>query len=276
MEPVAPAFDYDSAHRPPPFTREIVELVRYRDLVRHLVARNIKVRYKRSVLGVAWSILSPLLTMVVLSVVFSALFRTAAPNYPVYLLPGLLMWNFFAQTTSVMAAEIVGGADFWRRIYTPRTVFGVATVVTGLVHLALAMVPLAGLLVVYRAPLSLSLVVVPFAATCAAMFALGLGLVVSSLARYFADVVDLYQVVLTAWMYLTPVIYPRDIVPSRYQWLFSANPMTYVVESFRTPIYEHRFPSPNLLLADFAIAFVTLLAGWWLFTRTADDLPYKV
>ena len=250
--------------------------MRYRDLLRQLVARNIKVRYKRSVLGVAWSILSPLLTMVVLSLVFSTLFRTTAPNYPVYLFPGLLVWNFFAQTTSMMAAEVVGGADFWRRIYTPRTIFCVATVLTGLVHLALAMVPLAALMLVFHASFGPSLIVVPFAAACAAMFALGIGLVVSSLARYFADVVDLYQVVLTAWMYFTPVIYPRDIVPERYRWLFNLNPMTYVVEGFRTPIYAGVFPSQHMLLADGAVALMTLVAGWWLFTRMADDLPYQV
>jgi ABC-2 type transport system permease protein len=276
IEPLAADYDYDSAHRLPSFAREIVELVRYRDLVRQLVARNIKVRYKRSVLGVAWSVLSPLLTMAVLTFAFSTIFRATAPNYPVYLLPGLLVWNFFAQTTSIMAAEIVGGADFWRRIYTPRTAFGMATVLTGLVHLGLAMIPLAGLLVIFHVPPGPALVVVPFAALCAAMFALGVGLAVSSLARYFADVVDLYQVVLMAWMYFTPVIYPRDIVPVQYRWLFDLNPMTYIVDAFRAPIYARTFPPPSALVADFAIGLATLTFGWWLFTRTVDDLPYQV
>src|SRR5262245_51687858 len=133
MDSVSGAYDYDSARRLPAAIDEIIELSRYRDLLRQLVARNVRVRYKRSVLGIAWSVLNPLMTMAVLSVVFSTIFRTATANYPVYLLPGLLIWNFFAQTTSIMAAEIVGGAHFWRRIYTPRTVFGVATVLTGLV-----------------------------------------------------------------------------------------------------------------------------------------------
>jgi ABC-type polysaccharide/polyol phosphate export permease len=275
MLPVPSLLEYDSARRGAPFLREFTELWRYRDLVRQLVSRNIKVRYKRSVLGVAWSILSPLLQMVVLALVFSSIFRTAVPAYAVYLLPGLLIWNFFAQTTSIMAAEVVGGADFWKRIYMPRTVFAASTVVTGLVHLALATVPLAGLLLVYRSPLGLSLVVVPFAVASAAMFALGVGLVVSALARYFADIVDLYQVILTAWMYFTPVIYPREIVPERYRWLFDLNPMTTLVDNFRAPIYQHAFPSWPALATGFAVGTVTLLAGWWLFTRTADDLPYQ-
>ena len=275
MLPTAHLLAYDSAQRGSPFVREFVALWRYRDLVRQLVVRNVKVRYKRSVLGIAWSILSPLFQMVVLGLVFSSIFRSAAPNYPVYLLPGLLLWNFFAQTTSIMAAEVVGGADFWKRIYMPRTVFGVASVLTGLVHLGLALVPLAGLLLVYRAPLGPSLIVVPFAVACAAMFALGVGLTVSAIARYFADVVDVYQVVLTAWMYLTPVIYPREIVPDRYRWVFDANPMTGLVQNFRAPIYEHAFPSWLSLGLGLGVATATLAAGWWLFTRTADDLPYQ-
>jgi homopolymeric O-antigen transport system permease protein len=276
MLPATPLLEYDSARRGSPFLREFTELWRYRDLVRQLVARNIKVRYKRSVLGVAWSILSPLLQMAVLVLVFSSIFHTAAPAYPVYLFPGLLLWNFFAQTTSIMAAEVAGGADFWKRIYMPRTIFGVSTVMTGLVHLVLATVPLAGLLLVYRTPLGPSLIVVPFAVACAAMFALGVGLVVSALARYFPDIVDLYQVILTAWMYFTPVIYPREIVAERYRWLFDLNPMTHLVDNFRGPIYQHAFPSWHALVTGFGLALITLVAGWWLFTRTADDLPYQI
>ncbi len=96
---------------------------RYRDLLHQLVARNIKVRYKRSALGVVWSMLSPLLTTVVLSVVFLTVFQPVTPNYPVYLLCGLLIWNFFVQATSTMAAEMIGGAYLWKRIYTPRRDF---------------------------------------------------------------------------------------------------------------------------------------------------------
>jgi ABC-type polysaccharide/polyol phosphate export permease len=275
MAPVSLEGDYDSARRQSPMVRELLELVRYRDLVRQLVARNIKIRYKRSVLGVAWSLLSPLLTMAVLSVVFTTLFRSAAPHYMLYLFPGLLVWNLFGQTTSMMAAEIIGGAEVWKRIYMPRTVFAVATVTTGLVHFALAMVPLAALLLIFRPPLGLSLLILPLVVVQAAMFSLGVGLAVSALAHYFADVVDLYQVILTAWMYCTPVIYPRSIVAARYQWLFGLNPMTYFVESFRAPLYANAVPSAQFLVTGLTMAVATLAAGWWLFTRTVDGSPWR-
>jgi ABC-type polysaccharide/polyol phosphate export permease len=244
--------------------------------VRQLVARNIKIRYKRSVLGIAWSLLSPLLTMAVLAFAFTTVFRAATPHYAVYLFPGLLIWNFFAQTTSMMASDVIGGVDLWKRIYTPRAVFAVATISTGLVHLLLAMIPLAGLLVAYRTPLGLPLLVVPFAVACMAMFALGVGLMVSSVAVYFADVVDAYQVVLGAWLYFTPVIYPRTIVDARLQWAFDLNPMTYFVDCFRMPIYLNAAPPARVLALAFALALATLTAGWWMFTRAADELAYRV
>ncbi len=263
---------YDSARQAPPMIRELTELVRYRSLVRELVARNIKVRYKRSVLGVAWSMLGPLLTMAALSVVFTQLFHPVTPRYPLYLFPGLLLWTFFAQTTSIIIAEVIGGVELWKRIYTPRTAFAAATTATGLVHLGLALVPLVVLMLVMRAPLTIALAAVPFVALCASLFAVGLGLAVASVAGHFADVADIYQVILATWMYFTPVIYPIDIIPESYRWIWRLNPMAYLIDAFRLPFYEQQAPSASLLLTIALVACATCTAGGWLFTRTADDL----
>jgi ABC-type polysaccharide/polyol phosphate export permease len=272
MKPASslPIETYDSSHVQSPALREIAELVRYRDLVRQLAVRNIKIRYKRSALGVAWSLLNPLLTMAVLSLVFTAVFRSATPHYMLFLLPGLLLWNFFAQTTSTMAAEIIGGGDLWRRIYTPRTVFAVATVGTGLVHLALAMIPLGLLVVIIRPPLGAPLLMLPIAACAVAAFALGVGLIVSALAHRFTDVVDMYQILLTAWMYFTPVIYPRSIIPAEYQRAFDLNPMAYFVDWFRSPLDANAWPTGSSLATGSIMAAGTLVLGWWLFTRSVE------
>jgi ABC-type polysaccharide/polyol phosphate export permease len=266
---------YDSARQRAPMVREATELLRYRSLVRELVARNIKVRYKRSVLGVAWSMLGPLLTMGALSIVFTQLFHPVTPNYPLYLFPGLLLWTFFSQTTSTIIAEVIGGVELWKRIYTPRTAFAAATTATGLVHLGLALVPLVALMLVMQAPLTFSLAIVPFVAVCAALFALGMGLAVASVAGHFADAADIYQVILATWMYFTPVIYPIDIIPEAYRWIWRLNPMAYLVDAFRRPFYEQQAPSVPLLLTIFVIASATCAAGAWLFTRTADDLARR-
>lgn len=267
---------YDSADRQHPVLRELSELGRYRDLIAQLVARNIAVRYKRSLLGFGWSMLSPLLTMAILSLVFTHVFRTTAPRYPVYVFPGLLIWSFFAQTTSIITAEVIGGVDLWRRVYTPRTAFAVATTLTGLVHLGAACIPLLLLMLVFGAPFTPALLAVPLLMLCAALFAMGIGLLVAAIAGYFADAADLYQVVLQAWMYLTPVIYPRSILPESWQWVWLLNPMTLVVESFRAPFYEGRLPTPGHLAALTLVAALTAMLGWWQFTRSANDLARRV
>jgi ABC-2 type transport system permease protein len=268
--------DYDSARRGSPMAHELVELFRYRDLLHQLVVRNIRVRYKRSALGVVWSMLSPLLTTVVLSIVFLTIFQPVAPNYPVYLLCGLLIWNFFVQATSMMAAEMIGGADLWKRIYTPRAIFAVATLVTGLVHLTLALVPLVVLALFLGMPIGAAWLIVPFAVLCVALFTLGVGLLLSVISARFPDVVDLYQVIVGAWLYMTPVIYPRSIVPDRFQWLLALNPMTWFVELFRLPIYDNAVPPPRSLALAFAFALITAALGWWAFTKSADDLARRI
>jgi ABC-type polysaccharide/polyol phosphate export permease len=266
---------YDSSRRAHPMIAELAALLRYRDVLVQLVGRNLKVRYKRSVLGFAWSMLAPLLTMATLSLVFTQVFRPTAPNYPLYLFPGLLLWGFFSQTTSSITAEVIGGVELWRRIFTPRTAFAIATTATGLVHLCAALVPLAVLMLVTAAPISLALVAVPIAVLCTAMFALGVGLAVASVAGHFADVGDLFQVVLGTWMYFTPIIYPREILPDAYHWVWRLNPMAHFVEAFRLPIYEAQMPSAGLLATIVAMACVALVCGWWLFTRTVDDLARR-
>ena len=271
----APLPEYDSAHQPHTSVREFTALLTYRDFVLQLVSRNLKVRYKRSALGIVWSMLGPLLSMAVLSVVFTQVFRSTTPNYPLYLFPGLLLWNFFTQTVSIITAEVVGGIDLWRRIYTPRAAFAVATTLTGLVHLLLALVPLLLLMLALGAPLTPALLAVPAIVVCATLFALGLGLAVASVAGHFADVGDMFQIVLTTWMYFTPVIYPREILPASLQPVWRLNPMAPLVEAFRMPFYEGRVPSAGLFATIALIGLATCAIGWWLFTRTAEELARR-
>ena len=266
---------YDSAERPARVLEELIALFNYRDLVLELVSRNIKVRYKRSVLGIVWTMLNPLMMMVVLTFVFSSLFGMALHNYPVYLLSGLLLWVFFAQVTVASMSESVWGASLLKRIYVPRTVFVVSAVCTGTINWILALVPLMLIMFALKVPVGPALLLLPVAILLTAMFAMGVGLLISILAVYFADVAEIYQVLLTAWMYFTPIIYPIEIIPASYRWLFFLNPMFYLVEVFRTPIHLNSLPSvESFILASFA-AIVTLIAGWWFFARNADELVYR-
>lgn len=267
---------YDSARQRHGLLEEASELWRYRDLLALLIARTIKTRYKRSALGVAWTMLNPLLTMLVLTLVFANLFKSAVVHYPVYLLSGLLLWNFVAQTTTSAMNEMVWSSSLLRRVYVPRAIFSVAAIGTGLVNLCLALIPLAVVALINGAPLTPALLFVPVAAALAAIFALGLGLFLSTLAVFYTDVIDMYQIVLTAWLYLTPVFYPASILPPQMIWILRLNPMAYLIECFRAPIYAGQLPSLPTVFSAALAAALSLGLGWWAFSRKADEFAYRI
>jgi len=267
---------YDSAAQRRPWIVELVELYRYRDLLVQLIARNIKTRYKRSVLGIFWTMLNPLFTMIVLSLVFSQVFRFQTKYYATYALAGLIFWNFFAQTTSHAISELLWGSTLLNRIYVPRAIFAATALGTGLVNFLIALVPLLLIMLVTRTPIRLSLLFLPVPVVLIACFAMGVSLLLARLAIYFADVLDMYQILLTLWMYLTPIIYPKNILPARFYWVLNLNPMYHLLEVFRAPIYAGWLAGPKTLAAATLIAFSTLVFGWWFFTRKADELSYRV
>jgi len=268
---------YDSALPGLPLVEELTELIRYRDLVRQLIHRNLTSRYKRSVLGIAWTMLNPLLTMAILALVFSQLFRFAVENYVVYLLAGLVFWNFFGQTTTFAMNELVWGGSLLTRIYVPPAVFVVASLGTGLVNLLLSLIPLVVIMLVTGVPLTLSLLSVPAAIVLLAMYTIGVGLLMSTLALFFADVSDMYQIVLVTWMYLTPIIYPKKVLPESYRWLLTNfNPIYHLLEVFRTPFYHGWMAGPKTWGVATGVAVGSLIVGWYVFSRKSREFAYRV
>ncbi|MGH9842013.1 MAG: ABC transporter permease [Blastocatellia bacterium] len=267
---------YDSAERRLPVLDQFRELVRYRDLLKHLIVRNIKTRYKRSALGILWTLLNPLLMMLVLTVVFASIFQIRMERYAVYALTGLILWNFFAQTTSNSMSELLWGGNLMSRIYMPRAVFAVTALGTGLVNLLLSLVPLVAIMVLTGAPPGASILFLPVPILLTAMFALGVALFLSRLAIYFADVLEMYQILLTAWMYFTPIIYPKEIAPAHLRVLFNFNPMYHLVETFRAPVHQGTYAGVKTLSAAAAVSAITLILGWWFFSRKADEIAYRV
>jgi homopolymeric O-antigen transport system permease protein len=267
---------YDSARRPAPAVEELIELWRYRDLVVQLVRRDVVARYKRSLLGVAWTMLNPVGTMIVLTVVFSRVFGTP-PAYGVYLLSGLLAWNFFAQTTVSAMRQLIWGATLLQRIYVPRTVFAVTAIGTGLVNLALSLVPLCFVVLATGLRPRASVLFLPVAVLLLAGFALGVGLLISTLAAHFHDVAELYEMALPVLLYLTPVIYPAEILPEPVRSVVvRANPLHCLIALFRGPLYDGAWPDPMAVLLGVAWAAVALVVGWLVFASRADEFPYRV
>lgn len=274
--PLAELPVYDSAQRRLPFIEEFKELVRYRDFLVQLIARNIKTRYKRSVLGILWTMLNPLLMMTVLTFAFSSVFRFTLEHYAAYALAGLLLWNFFAQATTGAMSELIWGGGFLHRIYVPRAIFAVTALGTGLVNLLLSLIPLFAVMVITGVPIRPTILILPVPIFLTAMFALGVALILSRVASYFADVVEMYQIFLTALMYMTPIIYPKDIIPEHLRWMFNLNPMYHLIEIFRAPLYIGWFAGPKTMAAAAAASIFALVFGWWYFAKKADELAYRI
>lgn len=266
--------EYDSLIRPHPFIEEAVELVRFRDLVWIWGLRNLTLRYKRSALGVIWTLLEPMLMMAVLSVVFTSVFRFAIDNYPIYLLSGLLMYDFFNRSTNQMIDEMISSESVVRNVYSPRTAFAVAAVGTNLVNWLIALIPLTVLMLVLGADFTPALLTILPAVFVTAVFATGVGLLVATVAGFFHDFKVMYQVLLTALFYVTPIIYPAEIVPERFRWLISLNPVAHLCEIVRQPAFLGQVaPTLNWLVA--VLASISILAlGWWVFTGHKDEFNY--
>ncbi len=252
------------------------ELMRYQSLIRLLVARDLKVRYKRSVLGIVWTMLHPLLLMVTMTVVFSQVFRVTVDHFAIYFLSAFLPWNFFAQATSWSTGCLLGYAPLIKKIYVPKSVFVIASVLSGMVNLLIALVPLAIIMLALGHPFSSALIFLPVAILLTMLFSLGMSLALAPICLMFVDVAQIYQALLTAWMYLTPIIYPLDALPPEYKQVIVLNPMTHLVEAFRTPIYQGAFPSAHVLITSTASAIGMLVIGWGLFDHYGDRIAYHL
>jgi len=270
------SFYYDSSRRQIPLVYEFRELIRYRELLQLLIINSIKTRYKRSTLGVLWTMLNPLLYMSVMVLAFSHLFRFQLVNYPVYLLTGLIAWNFFSQSTVQAMNTLIWGGDLLKRIYIPRTIFAVAAVGGGVINLLLSCIPLVIIMLFTHQPVYLTWWFVPIAVLILATVSLGASLIISMIAVFFTDVTELYQILLQALFYLTPIMYPDSILPAKFQKYLLLNPVYDVVKVFRSPIYEGHLPSLLSIGVAFSAAFIVLMIGWWFFTRRADQIAYRI
>ncbi len=267
---------YDSDRRPHPLVEEMLAIFQYRELIYQFVSRSIKTRYKRSILGVVWTMLNPLLTMIVLTIVFSNLFRFEIVHFPIYVLSGQVVWIFFSNVTSSAMGEMVWSGDLLNRIYVPKSVFAVAAIGTGLVNLFLSIFPLIGIALFLGVRLNLSILSWPLIILLLSVFCLGASLFLSTLAVYFADILPVYEVVLTIWMFATPIIYPVDIVPVKWLWIYKLNPMFYFVEAFRLPIHYGLMPGRGLWIPAIIMALVSLLVGGLLFTSKSSEYAYRL
>ena len=246
------------------------ELVHSRQVLEELVKRDLKVRYKRSVLGVLWTLLNPLLMMIVTTLIFSSFFRFAIDNFPVYFLSAYLVFGFFSQATGTGCTSILMSAGLVRRVYLAPALLPLASVTTAGVNMVIALLPLFALMALTGSTFSWALLFLPVALALTVLFTYGVALFLSAASVFFHDMTQMYQIIITVWMYITPIFFPIDIVPEQYSLIVHINPLFHFVEIIRYPIYRGALPEPINLAAATAYAFGTAALGWWYFGRSRN------
>ena len=258
------------SRRPSP----LAEVWRFRQLVALLVVRELKVRYKRSLLGMLWTMLNPLLLMIVYTVVFTTILRAALPNFSIFLLAGLLPWLYFSTALMQGLMSILVNQELVRKIRLPQAVFPLSVVGSNLVNFTLSFVPLFLVMLAIRQPFTPALLFLPVAALILTMFCAGVTLLFATATVFFRDVRHLTEVALQMLLYLSPVLYDLQQLGEHHSWWFSlfvlelkVNPLSYLVPLVRDPVYYGRLPSLLVVGVALASALAALLVGFAVFTR---------
>lgn len=249
---------------------------RYHFLMEQLIARDFKTKYKRSVLGVFWSFLNPLLMMTVQYVVFVNLFKFNVDNYAVYLLTGIVLFSSMTDTTTQAMCSITGNASLITKVYVPKYIYPVTKVLSTSINLLLSMLPLVIVAVFTGLLPKWSWVFIPYGLLTQIIFVVGVAFALSSLMVFFRDIQFLWGVLTTAWTYATPIMYPIDILPIWLQNLQILNPMYHYIGFMRTVIIDGIAPEPGQFLGCAAFAAGALLVGAVIFKKTQDQFVLHI
>lgn len=251
-------------------------LKKYKFLIKQLVERDFKVRYKRSILGVFWSFLNPLLMMIVQYVVFSQLFKSDIDNYPVYLLSGLVVFNFFNEGVTVALGSIVGNASLITKVYIPKYIYPVTRVLSSGINLVMSLIPLMIAALLTGERITKAYLMLPYILICVVIFTIGLGMMLAAAMTFFRDIQFLWGIFSMIWMYLTPMFYPVSIVPDTFKPFVMNNPMYFFVSAVRSIVLDGITPRPIVFCQCTLIACVMLMIGCYIFKKTQDKFVFYI
>lgn len=257
--------------------RRLIEVLRYRDLLYNLVVRDLKVRYKNSVLGVAWSLLNPLFMMLVFTVVFTVMQPSRIERFPLFVLCALLPWDFFRSSVTGATGSIVNNAHLVKKVYFPREVLPLSVVLSNLVNFLLALIVLFGMMVILRAPFTLWLLYLPALILTQMIFSAGMALFLSTVNVFYRDTQHIMEVLMLGWFFVTPVFWNHQDLPQVASFLgvdwpvqrltFILNPMASLISAYRDILYFGRSIDIYFLSRTIITALVFLVGGYWVFVR---------
>lgn len=243
---------------------------KYRFLIRQLVARDFRTKYKRSILGMFWSFLNPLLMMLVQYFVFSTIFKSDVPNFAAYLIIGTVMFNFFNEACGMALGSIVGNASLITKVYMPKYIYPLTRVMSSMVNLVISLIPLLIVCVITGVEFHRSALLAFFFLICLTVFSLGLGLLLSAAMVFFRDTQFLWGVLSMMWMYATPIFYPETILPEEFKFILQVNPLYHFLKNTRLCILSGISPEPVVYVQCLLLALGALLIGALVFRKAQD------
>lgn len=249
---------------------------KFRPLLGELIGRDIKTKYRKSVLGVLWTLLNPLFMMIILSVVFSNLFKFDVEYFPVYLLSGQLIFNFYSEATTASMSAIMDNGSLLKKIYVPKYLFVLSRVFSSTINLLASFTALILVMLAMRVELHYTVLLVPIPLIFIVLFSLGVGLILSAITVKFRDIMHLYSVFVTALMYLTPVIYPMSILPAWLKPIVNLNPITNILLMFRDVMLDYTIFDAKSIIIAVIEAGLALVIGLRVFYKAQDEFILNI
>ncbi len=251
---------------------------KYGFLLQQLVSRDFKVKYKRSVLGIVWSLLYPVLTMAVMALVFTRMFKFSTPgvNYLVYLMSGLVIFNYFSEASNLAMSSVVANFSLINKVYIPKYIFPISKCVFVGINFLLTLIPLYAIIFITGTGINIYHLLLPYAFLCMFIFTVGFGLILSTVAVFLRDMFYIYGVVLTLWTYMTPIMYDIAIISGPLQTIFKLNPLYWFIYFARDIILYNQVPGINVWIYCGLFAVVFLVLGIIIFKKNQDKFIYYV
>lgn len=256
--------------------RYINNFLKYKNLIIKLTAKDLKVKYKRSFLGLAWSLLNPLLMMIVLTIVFQNLFKFDIENFSAYLICGQAMFNFFSESTSLAMGAIYRDGQLIKKVYIPKYVFPISKVLYSFVNLAISLIAIVVVCIFTGVDIKISIVFTPLSLLYIAIFSAGFGLILCSIGVFFRDLEHIYGVLITIWMYFTPIIYPLSIIPQKYMGLMLSNPLFYFVDYFRQTVIYGNIPTLHTNITCLVYSVSMFIIGLFVFYKAQNKFIVNI
>jgi len=242
-------------------------LLNYLPLAQELVKRDLKVKYRRSILGYLWSLLNPLMMMCVMAYVFSEIMKSTIPNFPLYLICGQTLWTFFSESTGMAMHSVIQNGALIQKVYIPKFIFPFSRVLSSFVTMSFSLLAILIVMLFTRATVYWTVLFFWVPLLFMFLFCCGMGLILSALSVYFRDITHLYGVLTMAWMYATPIFYDPSILSDNVRGILEWNPMYHFITFFRSLILYGQFPESNVWTMCICSSLAMLAAGLWVFKK---------